>query len=613
MAAKHSSEKAVLYLRRSTDRQETSIADQRSELIQHSHQQGYEIVGEYVDDAISGDKTEDRVEFLRMRDDAASGGFSVILCWDQDRFGRFDLIDAGFWITPFRQAGVRLETIAQGRIDWEDLVGQLIYSVNQLGKAQYLRDLSRNTTRGLRSSAKEGRAGTGGPSPFGYRSKDGKVWIIKEEAETVRLIFKLFLKSGGSLRSVAGELNRRKIPTPSKTRDRGRRSTAWRDSSVRAIIKREKYTGTFVYLAQSSGTYFANAGGEIIPRRRSDKITPSEPITHASHFKAIISQKTFDQAQAKLEAGRGDTAPKTAHKYLFSSLLRCGDCGGSMGGKMQRDKAIYRCRLYQHTGRSACFCNSVKEGPLASAIVKKIQDQYLCDSALDRLREAIRREQKRTAPKPKDLKRIKIAIAKLDTKINNAEDVTLEAPANLRPGLYAKLEELTNDRDRLKAELAALTSHAAQSNGKDDAEVDRAIDALRDLGTAFSKARPEDTKELLSSVISRIDLHYDHTAGETGRSASTFTHGTIYVRPAVNGSTQLINKRSFVEIVLALNECFYRSPRSNPSMLQVKAHDGRQVQLMNRPTLLTHTYRAAPPGASEHRRGSLWASLGAIP
>jgi len=161
MAAKHSTEKAVLYLRRSTDRQETSIADQRSELILHANKQGYEIDGEYVDDAISGDKTEDRTAFLSMRDDAASGGFSVILCWDQDRFGRFDLLDAGHWITPFRQAGVRLETVAQGPIDWEDLVGQLIYSVNQLGKAQYLRDLSRNTTRGLLASAKEGRAGTG--------------------------------------------------------------------------------------------------------------------------------------------------------------------------------------------------------------------------------------------------------------------------------------------------------------------------------------------------------------------------------------------------------------------------------------------------------------------
>jgi len=536
MATRHSTEKAVLYLRRSTDRQETSIADQRSELILHANKQGYEIDGEYVDDAISGDKTEDRTAFLSMRDDAASGGFSVILCWDQDRFGRFDLLDAGHWITPFRQAGVRLETVAQGPIDWEDLAGQLIYSVNQMGKHQFLRDLSRNTCRGLRSSAEAGTAGTGGRCPFGLRSRAGKVWTIDEEAKIIRLIFREYLKPGGSLRSVAALLNDRGIETP-------RGFKVWRMSSVRAILKRKKYTGCFVFLSRANGKYFANQDGEIVPRRKSDKVTQSTPIVHENHFKAIISQKTFDRAQRKLEDGKADTAPKQAHRYLFSGLLRCGDCGGSMGG-IRPKKPTYRCRLYQQSGKAACYCNTMKEGPLASVIVKKIQDRYLCDSALDRLREAIRREQTRTAPRPKDLKRIKAAIAKLDTKIDNAEDATLEAPANLRPGLYAKLEELTNDRDRLKAELAALTPHATQSNGKDDAEVDRAIDALRDLGTAFSKARPEDTKELLTSVVSKIELHYDHGETESGRSTSRFTHGTIFVRPAIGESTLLSNTRT---------------------------------------------------------------------
>jgi len=108
---------AVLYLRRSSDRQETSISDQRAALTEYALTHGFKIVGEYVDDAVSGDRTEERTEFLRMRDDAGSGKFEVVLCWDQDRFGRFDPLDAGHWIYPFRQAGVRLETIAQGPVD----------------------------------------------------------------------------------------------------------------------------------------------------------------------------------------------------------------------------------------------------------------------------------------------------------------------------------------------------------------------------------------------------------------------------------------------------------------------------------------------------------------
>ena len=154
-------ERAVLYLRMSTDQQEQSISAQRDELHRYAKRQGYVIIDEYIDKAISGDNTQKRAGFLRMRDDAVSGRFSLVLCWDQDRFGRFDLLEGGFWITPFREAGVRMETIAQGKIDWEDLVGQLIYSVNQMGKAQFLRDLSRNVGRAQLQDAMKGR-GTGG-------------------------------------------------------------------------------------------------------------------------------------------------------------------------------------------------------------------------------------------------------------------------------------------------------------------------------------------------------------------------------------------------------------------------------------------------------------------
>jgi DNA invertase Pin-like site-specific DNA recombinase len=142
-----------------------------------------------------------------MREDAGSGEFEVVLVWSQWRFGRFDPLDAGYWIYPFRRAGVRLETLDQGPCDWEDLTGQLVYSVNQLGKAQFLRDLSRNTTRGLLSSAREGRAGTGGPSPYGYRSRDGKVSVVSNEARIVRWLFREYLKPGGSLRGLAVKLN----------------------------------------------------------------------------------------------------------------------------------------------------------------------------------------------------------------------------------------------------------------------------------------------------------------------------------------------------------------------------------------------------------------------
>ena len=54
---------ACMYLRVSTDKQETSIADQRQALRAYAKEHRYRIVREYVDDGISGDDTRSRVAF----------------------------------------------------------------------------------------------------------------------------------------------------------------------------------------------------------------------------------------------------------------------------------------------------------------------------------------------------------------------------------------------------------------------------------------------------------------------------------------------------------------------------------------------------------------------
>ena len=65
----------------------------------------YKIIRDYRDDGVSGDDTEKRKDFQRMiRDAGEKGDFEVVLCWNQDRFGRFDLIEAGKWIAPLRDA-----------------------------------------------------------------------------------------------------------------------------------------------------------------------------------------------------------------------------------------------------------------------------------------------------------------------------------------------------------------------------------------------------------------------------------------------------------------------------------------------------------------------------
>ena len=130
---------------------------------------GYQIVREYLDPAISGDDTERRVGFLKLREDCENGpDFSIVLCWHEDRFSRNDPLEYGYWLKPIRDSGVILET-PTGRVDWESLGGRLLSLIGQEMRHDYLRQLSRNVARGQLAAAKNGTGGTGGRAPGGYK------------------------------------------------------------------------------------------------------------------------------------------------------------------------------------------------------------------------------------------------------------------------------------------------------------------------------------------------------------------------------------------------------------------------------------------------------------
>ena len=173
---------AASYIRMSSTGQECSPSQQRAEVAKLAAKHGCYIATEFFDDAVSGDDMPRRKGFQAMHKAACNGGgFKIIFCWDQDRFGRFDPIEAGYWIWPLRTAGVKLITVAQGVISWDDFQGRMIYMIQQEGKHQFLRDLSRNVCRGqLAGAARRATARWAMPlrlqphqSAVGTQSEDG--------------------------------------------------------------------------------------------------------------------------------------------------------------------------------------------------------------------------------------------------------------------------------------------------------------------------------------------------------------------------------------------------------------------------------------------------------
>ncbi len=93
-----------------------------------------------------------------------------------------------------------------------------------------------------------------------------------------------------------------------------------------------------------------------------------------------------------------------------------------------------------------------------------------------------------------------------------------------------KLDQRKAERDRLQAQLEAQAKPRTASRLDLEQKVEARIEVLRNLRQAIRDADPEDLRELLRGVVSRIELSFDrHQAGKYTR--STFREGDIHVRP----------------------------------------------------------------------------------
>ncbi len=466
--------KAAAYLRRSTKDQEASIDDQRTAVEQYAKKHGYRIVREYVDDGISGDDTEKRKAFLEMRDDADTGEFQVVICWDQDRFGRFDSLEAGHWCYPFRQAGVSVVTVNDGPIDWEDFTGRMMYSMKQEAKHQFLRDLSRNVLRGQSEAAKAG-SWIGTP-PYAYKitgERKQKRLAIEDhaKAKVVQRIFREYIDDRRSMSAIARGLTADGIPTPGGLKH-------WRFDSVKVILENHAYTGTFVYNKFSSAKYHTYRNGEITKGAARGRNDAAHWIVIPDNHEAIVDQATFDAAQEILAKGKHGRSPYSEddNPYLLTGLLRCGLCGSVLHGFNNGKFRYYECSKRKHELRlgvsDGCKGSNVREDEVIRELVRYVESRILGpDEVMDGLWEMARRGKLKERDLPESFKRLKrMLVGKdkpkkpstkqiqrrintIDGKIAKAKENLVLLDAEFIPRAQDKIHELQEQREELQREL----------------------------------------------------------------------------------------------------------------------------------------------------------------
>jgi len=321
--------KAAIYARVSTEKQEKekTIESQIEELREFCKKRGFLIVREYVDDGWSGE-TLARPALDQLRDDASKKMFDVVCIHSPDRLAR-KFVYQGLVIEELKKNEIEVLFLNKQISDTPE--DQLLLGIESL-IAEYERaKILERTRRGRLHKARSGKI-VGGVPPFGYTYVKDKGYVVNDiEAETVRLIFNLYIQLG-SARAVARRLTEMGI--------KPRKGVAWLTSTLHRILRNEAYIGTAYY----NKTY----GAEPVSRRKySRRINTSRRLRDrrewiAIKVPAIIDEATFRLAQEMLRRNHREVRSNSEH-YLLSGLVVCGSRGSRYTGEKNRGYRFYRC------------------------------------------------------------------------------------------------------------------------------------------------------------------------------------------------------------------------------------------------------------------------------
>ena len=214
----------VGYGRHSSDLQNPESAeDQLHDVKRAGEEKGWKFIRGYADNAVSGTSVFHRAQFLEMREAAGKKEFDCIVVEDIDRLSR-NLGDLAKFCEQMEFYGIPIYSLLKG-----GFVGAMDIGFKGTMSAQFIKDLSQKTKRGLSANIRNGKSA--GSMSYGYKAtvKVGVVEIDEEKAEIVRKIF-LMYSQGNTPRMIAGALNKEKIPSP--------RGGDWSASTINGHVAR---------------------------------------------------------------------------------------------------------------------------------------------------------------------------------------------------------------------------------------------------------------------------------------------------------------------------------------------------------------------------------------
>ncbi len=343
------------------------------------------LAGIFADEGISGTQTKKRTEFNRMIRMCKNKKIDLVITKSISRFAR-NTVDCLEYVRQLKDLGIGV-IFEKESINTLTMTSEFMIALYGSFAQAESESISKNVSWGKEKAYREGKVSFQYKHLLGYKKgADGKPEIVTDEAETVRLIFKMYL-DGYTLLNIAQTLMAQNRLTATG-------KSTWSKGEVQRILKNEKYVGD----ALLQKTFTVDCITHKVVKNNGER--PMYLVT--DHHAPIVDRDMFNRVQQELarRSSKRKISDKTkteqgkySGKYSLSELMICGHCGTPYRRKTWikngEKLAVWRCISRLEHGKKYCPDSpTIREESLHKAIIHAINNYYSCRNDIARILKA---------------------------------------------------------------------------------------------------------------------------------------------------------------------------------------------------------------------------------
>lgn len=454
------------YARVSTDKDDqlNSLENQSNyfkEMINEN--KNWHLVGEYIDEGISGTSIKNRDNFLKMIEDSKTGKLDLIVTKEISRFSR-NVIDSIKYTEELLNNGTVVFFISDNiNTIYPDSEFRLTL-MSSLAQDE-VRKLSERVKFGIKRMIKDGKII--GNNLTGYYMKDGKMIINEKEKPIIETLFNLYVTGRYSFDKIAQILYEKGY--------KNKKNKAYSGTTLRKFLTNPRY----------KGYYTANLTKvENYKTHKKIKMPKEEHIIYKSDLiEPIVSEELWNKANKIYEEKHKNrnihltTKQKAIDEAKYTFKLYCNEHKEifvRMSGSNRRSNPIWVCKKYKNEGIRVCETPIIREKKL-DALMINILNSYI----------------------EKYLKQIIIDMDKL------YKDVLNKTSKDLKINLENKRKELRETRDKLinlNLDNIITNEELKIKLNKNNIEIDKINKEINNINISVN------TKDLQKEIIDILNI-----------------------------------------------------------------------------------------------------------